>query len=287
MAASPPPTFLVHAPGKLVLMGEYAVLDGGQALVLAIDRGVRCAVWSGRGPLQIDTPDGDDRFVRPALEGQTGRFVFSDWNPVSLPGKPGFGGSAAACVAACVAAGRPATDAFAIHRRVQGSGSGVDVASAVSGGLLHIHGGTSTPLPPPAPPTVIYSGASARTGPRVEIYRAWAGRAAFVADSDALVAAYADAPVAALAAAGDRLEAMAAEAGLPYRTPALDRIRALARDHGGAAKASGAGGGDCAIALLPDPDAERAFILACQSEGLPGISVRVAPGARRDNGDHA
>lgn len=277
----------VLAPGKLVLVGEYAVLDGGPSVVVAIDRGVRCEVWPGAGRLDIETPDGDDRFVRPALASRVGRYRFSAWNPVDLPGKPGFGGSAAACVAACIAAGRPPTDAFAIHHATQGSGSGVDVAAAIHGGMLRFEAGAARPLVPAICPTIIYSGASARTGPRVEAYRRWASRSAFVRDSTALVDAFPSSPVATLQAAGDRLEAMAAAAGLAYRTPALDRIRALAVEHGGAAKASGAGGGDCAVALFDDPDAQRAFIDACGRAGLPVISARVAPAAGWDRPPHA
>ena len=79
---------------KLVLIGEYTVLDGAPAAVLAINRGVRCEVLPGSG---IVTPDGDTRFVAPALEhAPEARYRFSSWNPVDLPGKPGFGGSAAA-----------------------------------------------------------------------------------------------------------------------------------------------------------------------------------------------
>ena len=275
----------VLAPGKLVIVGEYAVVDGGPALVLAIDRGVRCAVHGGAGPLEIETPDGDDRFVRPALAGRTGRFVFGAWNPVDLPGKPGFGGSAAACVAACVAAGRPASDAFSIHHAVQGSGSGVDVAAAVHGGMIRFQQGESRPVPP-VHPVVVYSGASARTGPRVQRYRAWAARAAFVEQSAAVVDDFTADPVRALAEAGRLLHAMAHAAGLAYRTPGLDRIGALARVHGGAAKPSGAGGGDCAIALFDDPDAGAAFARACAAEGLPPIPVSPAPGAHRVRGGH-
>ena len=270
----------VLAPGKLVIAGEYAVVDGAPALVLAIDRGVQCDVMTRDGPLAIQTPDGDDRFVRPALEGQPGRFRFGTWNPVELPGKPGFGGSAAACVAACVAAGRPAGDAFDIHRTVQGSGSGVDVAAAVHGGMIRFQAGAVRAVPV-VHPIVIYSGQSARTGPRVQQYRAWADRGAFREQSAALVDRFHTDPVRMLAEAGALLSAMAASAGVAYRTPGLDRIAALARDHGGAAKPSGAGGGDCAVALFDDPDAGAAFASACAAAGLPPILVSPADGARR------
>ena len=272
---------LILAPGKLVLVGEYAVLDGAPAVVLAIDRGVSCQIEPGGDQLVIETPDGDDRFVRPALEGHAapGSYRFSAWNPVDLPGKPGFGGSAAAAVAACIAAGRPAEDALAIHASVQGGGSGVDVRAAIHGGMLRVEGATVRSLPPVCP-TVIWSGASARTGPRVSRYLQWSARAAFVAESTALVDAFPADPIAALAACGLLLSRMAEAASLDYRTPALDRIVALARAHGGAAKPSGAGGGDCAVALFPDMDREAAFRLACAREELSPIPVAVAPGAR-------
>ncbi|MEC8423682.1 MAG: hypothetical protein VX000_07885, partial [Myxococcota bacterium] len=215
----------VLAPGKLVIVGEYAVVDDAPALVLAVDRGVRCDILDDTCPLRIQTPDGDDRFVRPALLGASGHFVFRSWNPVALPGKPGFGGSAAACVAACVAAGRPATDAFTIHHDVQGSGSGVDVAAAVHGGMLRFQAGAATPEPT-VHPIVVYSGQSARTGPRVQRYRAWADRTRFVQASASLVDAFHDDPVTALAEAAALLAAMAAAAGIDYRTDGLDRIAA-------------------------------------------------------------
>ncbi len=40
---------VVRAPGKVVLIGEYAVLDGAEALVLAVDRYVRVEIRRRRG----------------------------------------------------------------------------------------------------------------------------------------------------------------------------------------------------------------------------------------------
>ncbi len=84
------------APGKLVLVGEYAVLDGAPAIALAVDRGVCCEVVD-QPTMQIDTPEGDDRFVRPALAtAPPAHYRFTHHNPTELREKPGFGGSAAA-----------------------------------------------------------------------------------------------------------------------------------------------------------------------------------------------
>ncbi|MBL8618188.1 MAG: hypothetical protein JNM72_21425 [Deltaproteobacteria bacterium] len=281
-------TLRICVPGKLVLLGEYAVLDGAPAIVLAVDRGVVVEGAAGGEALLIETPDGDDRFVRPALAGTRGQWRFAAHHPVTgIAGKPGFGGSAAACVAACLAAGRPTTDAYGIHHAVQGSGSGVDVAASANGGMLRFvrpaaaGGAPGLRALPPIQPLVVWSGASARTGPRVEAYSRWAGRGAFVDESAALVDSFIDDPIHVTRAAWRALCAMAEGAGLAYRTPALDQITALAESFGGAAKPSGAGGGDCAVALLPDPAAEAAFRAALAAAGLTEISVQVAgpPGA--------
>ena len=73
---------IFFAPGKLVIAGDYAILDGAPAISIAVNRGVKCIVSSGQG---IVTPTGDKRFVQPALSGleTERRFVFEDENPVS------------------------------------------------------------------------------------------------------------------------------------------------------------------------------------------------------------
>lgn len=281
----------VFAPGKLVLLGEYAVLDGAPAVVAAVDRGVRCRIEPAAA-LHILTPDADDRFVRPALHAAhapAARYTFTA-EPAHRGPKLGLGSSAAATVAAVLAArvqhGEPPDPAdlrdiaLRVHRQVQGSGSGLDVTASAYGGLCRVQGGDVVPLEPLSTPlSVVYSGAAAATGPRVERYLAWAERQDFVELSTQIVCDLTQSPVEALRRALAALRAMAAAADIDYLTPALERIVALAHDHGGAAKPSGAGGGDIAVALIPDPQARDAFLAACRASGLPPIPLRIAPGA--------
>ncbi len=283
------------APGKAVLVGEYAVVLGGPAVVAAVDRGVRCEVRPA-DVLRIDTPS-DDRFVRPALlavGAPAAHYRFVDDAPADTQGKAGLGGSAAATVAACLAgstlAGRPlAPDALRavaqdVHHRVQGSGSGIDVAAAAHGGVFRWDGAAAVPVPCP-PLHLAYSGSSASTGPRVQAFRAWAdGRpdaaASFVADSTAYVDGFARNPIGVLHEAGERLGAMAEAAGIAYWTPGLRALCALARDHGGGAKPSGAGGGDVVVAMFPDEEAAAAWARAAEAAGYPVLTASVAAGAR-------
>lgn len=263
----------VVAPGKLVLLGEYAVLDGVDAIVAAVDRGVVVDVTDGAG---IVTPTGDDRFVRAAIGDRPGRYVFSDQHPVDLPEKPGFGGSAAATVAACLACGRPGADAFAVHAAVQGGGSGIDVFASLHGGVRWFPSGEPVDCPPFV---AVWSGRSAATGPRVRRFLASPARAAFVADLREIVAGFPERPFQTVRLAYARTCAMAAEAGLDYDLPVFHHLDALAAAHGGAAKPSGAGGGDIAVAFLPDLAARAAFEAACRASGLTPLPVSVAPAA--------
>ena len=135
------------APGKIVLLGEYAVLDGAPAIVAAVNRGVRCTVSPHPSRLDIDAVN--HRFVGPALAAwsdKPGHYRFEPHNPTETASKVGLGSSAAATVAAALAGSswnnHPLygdtlfKTAFGIHREVQGSGSGIDVAASVYGGML-------------------------------------------------------------------------------------------------------------------------------------------------------
>jgi phosphomevalonate kinase len=161
------------APGKFVLSGEYAVLDGAPAICVAVDR---------RAVVTIETHAGEHHSVRaPGFTTATGRFdtdggrltwlsedrdfgLFDAvWNasqptfdagPMAISldtgafrdaasgSKIGLGSSAALAAALAVAfepmGGRCAQEAaHAGHREFQGgSGSGVDVACSIAGGTI-------------------------------------------------------------------------------------------------------------------------------------------------------
>ncbi len=270
---------IVHAPGKLVLIGEYAVLDGAGAVVAAVDRGVGVERVRIDGPLQISTP-GDSRFVAAALEGATGAYRFFDWNPPATSGKAGFGGSAAATVAALAASGRPLSLAYTLHHRVQGSGSGVDVFASIHGDVRRFPDGASC-RPPPM--SVVWSGESALTGPRVQRYLSWRGRDAFAARTAELVSSFDQDPVGVMRENARMLLDMAVAAGVDYDRAALARIRQHAAAAGGAAKASGAGGGDIAVAIFADHDRKTMFEREILRDGLQLIPVDIAPGVANVN----
>jgi phosphomevalonate kinase len=269
--------------GKLVLVGEYAVLDGAPAIVAAVDHGVRCR-WSPGSP-QIVTPN-DDRFARAALaavDAPDGVWTFEDQRSTQTSGKVGFGGSAAAVVAAvrCALAVTGASwsdeqlfsSCADVHHRVQGSGSGIDVAAATFGGVLRFQAGAVTRLQVRPRFIVVYAGTSAATGPRVARYLAAPDRAAFIAESQAVVDAFAESPIAATEGAYRALCAMSRAAGLDWETPEIARLRALAVALGGAAKPSGAGGGDAVVAFLPDLAAEAEYERRVRAEGFTVVQA--------------
>lgn len=136
----------VFAPGKLVLTGAYAVLEGSPAIVVATDRG---AVADARGVAAHVTPE-----VRAALGDRPAPRVDAS---AMFDGerKLGLGASAAILVAslglrlaeggADLGAEASRAELFAsaraAHAAAQGGGSGVDVAASVYGGTLRYRDG--------------------------------------------------------------------------------------------------------------------------------------------------
>jgi phosphomevalonate kinase len=72
------------------------------------------------------------------------------------------------------------------------------------------------------------------------------------------------------------LEWLGREAGIPVVTPALARLVAAARRAGAAAKPSGAGGGDCGIALVDSPARADAVRAAWRAAGIVPLAIAIA-----------
>jgi phosphomevalonate kinase len=163
------------APGKLVLLGEYAVLEGAPALVLAVDRRARVTLTPGNRHWAIVSPTLQ---LQARLRLQDGNAAWVDATPPELEWvatllarlphaqdlqpyrieldsdafyldhegtreKLGLGSSAALTVAllgalhAVAGMAAPALEeAIETHRAIQqGHGSGIDIAASSTGGL--------------------------------------------------------------------------------------------------------------------------------------------------------
>lgn len=275
------------APGKLVIAGEYAVLDGAPAIAAAVDVRARAsvsnagnrersklveAVISTIGEKVADgsvedlciSVNTDDFFVDRAGEGRV---------------KLGLGSSAAAIVASAGALVRavelPADAATmlelccAAHRKFQaGHGSGIDVATSLTGGVVGIRPADTAPSvesldwPAGLEMLAVWSGHSASTPEllgRLENYRERdaGGFRAHMKNlkslAEACRAAWADKPASAimatLAAYDEALRAMDSDGRIGVGTDAHDSLRGISTDCGAVYKTSGAGGGDFGIAF--------------------------------------
>ncbi len=345
------------APGKLVILGEYAVLTGGEpGVVAAVDRGVRVdlfpqrpgcsrartdAWWTPTLGAQQPRPGG---VVDAALQTVTSylQTMGMALSPFSLSirsdldrrhGKYGLGSSAAvavAVVAAVLASAAPQAlegDRLVLfklaaqaHFGAQGGGSGIDVAAAVYGGWTWY----ASPGPAwmtsaaTAPPSMVvggawphldirglsapaadhllvgFSGTSITTGPRVARVQGWqsahpAAFRRFLRRSRTTVQSFVqhweggqvEASIANLASSRRLLCALGDDVGLVMEGPAARRMHHLAARQGGVAKPSGAGGGDCSVALLPNRGAWAAVMESWTAAGIAVLNWGVGgPGAQ-------
>jgi phosphomevalonate kinase len=188
--------------------------------------------------------------------------------------------------------------ASAAHREAQGGlGSGADVAAAVYGGLLHYTraargSATIRRLPPlSGVEMVVFStGTASSTVDCLKAVTAFAAASpethrqllppiadAVVRFEGGLFARDASELFAAIGAAHAGMEMLGQAANVPIVTPVLAHAAVVANEVGGAAKPSGAGGGDVGIAFLPDPEAAEEFRARARGLGLGILDLYVDP----------
>jgi phosphomevalonate kinase len=137
---------IARAPGKVVLSGAYAVLEGAPALVAAVDR--YAIADASRQAVRV-TPEVEEALLRRAPAAAPW-FDASALRDEARGKKLGLGSSAAILVASLAAlelalyptlgesdlGTRVLPDALVAHRAAQRGGSGVDVAASALGGIL-------------------------------------------------------------------------------------------------------------------------------------------------------
>ena len=260
---------------------ERGPLEGGDAgAILAAWRAVRAAAPSlaaVRAEVVVDS-----------------RAFLADGRKLGL-------GRSAATVAAAAAAflagvgrqdrGEMLDAALAAHALFQeGRGSGADVAAAARGGVLEFRrsGGRITvaarALPRGLHLLVGWSGEGGATDPLLRRFAAGPGAPSALGELSAAAERAATAVergdgaalLDAVASSADLLARLGAETGIPIVTPALARLVAAARRAGAAAKPSGAGGGDCGIALATSAAQADAVCAAWRAEGIVPIPLTIA-----------
>jgi phosphomevalonate kinase len=316
------------APGKMMVSGEYAVLEGAVAVVASVN--VRAyARWSmgapSGSPAQIGGSQESPRtppeavLTRKLAEEAVGVVqaeLAIDASELRRSGrKLGLGSSAAAAAAAAGAvlasAGEDLTAssvqrrvlelALRGHKAIAPEGSGADVAASSLGGFVRfrLEAGQLAEAERMAWPAqvatrVVWTGKEARTSEFVRAVRAFEGRDASgygaIRDTlhaeaahfaEAIVRADAAEIVAAAGAYGSAMGDLGRAAGVSIMTSELQQIADLARRHGGAAKPSGAGGGDVAIAFFARESDALSFDAACRAEALDLLDLGLgAPGVR-------
>ncbi|MEO8706177.1 MAG: hypothetical protein ABI867_39470 [Kofleriaceae bacterium] len=296
---------IASAPGKLILTGEYAVLDGAPALVVAMNR--RAIARHGTGEpspfLRAVAAELATRFgaahpaARAACEVSVDSSAFYDGTM-----KLGLGSSAAVTVAATAYAlgpdAEPATIlavALAAHAAAQGSrgvrGSGADIAAAVHGGTIMFRAAVIEPRTWPANLVLLpfFTGNSADTVELVaRIAAARAAAPGVVEPALAAIAAAshdvcealtgsAETTIAAFEQAAAATDRLAAAANLALVPDCVVAARSAMSQLGGTAKTTGAGGGDIGVAVIPaTADVTRATRMLIEV-GCRPLSLSVDP----------
>jgi len=301
--STPIGTPVVLAPGRIVLVGEYAALADGSTVEAAFGCYARAQFIPAKDSnvgmtlvaeiveqIKIELAE-----LAPALPPGTVLLTNEDFRALGAA-VAGMGGSAAMAVATVGAvlesmglaleSRKPLVFriADAARRRVQGyRGSGSDTAAAAYGGLIRTRCAVTgqrqpSPMAPPAGlHLVVFAAGPSR--PPGEIARAlqhFASKdpAAYLEAVarlrelsqrflDEVASGQATGAITAAGKYGEVLQDLCDEAAASIMNPAFSRAAGLARELGGVAKPTGAGNGEVGVALFATPEACQYFRKAC------------------------
>ncbi|TMA37713.1 MAG: hypothetical protein E6J79_09670 [Deltaproteobacteria bacterium] len=305
---------LMGAPAVLAAVDRYAEVrvgfgeKPGPLVVTSLAEGTRWEAPVARNEM----PGGDAGAVLAALHAvaerggiaaHLGADVTVDSRPFLVgERKLGLGRSSATLVAAVAAflatAGRPTREgilerALAANALFQeGRGSGADLAAAVHGGLVEVRRKDAAlrvqprTLPRGVHLVAGWTGESAPTGLLLARFAAATAyeprslgplREVAARAAEAIERGDAQSLADAVDRSADLLERLGSEVDIPIVTPALARLVATARRVGAVAKPSGAGAGDCGIALAGSAAQAARVRAAWQEVGIVPLSVEIAP----------
>ncbi len=283
-----------------MLAGEYDVVSGGPALLVAVNRRASARLAKTPQPsshflqalhrLLVARDGAQSASARAASRVVVDTETFSEGEH-----KLGLGSSAAALVSAtalCMAADQQELDPASVlalasqaHGDAQASlgarGSGADVATCVLGGCIEFEMGKEPrahQLPVGLSLVFPWTGRSASTARLLAAVTVFAdanpsGHARALlrireACSSLRVASDPAQAIAAIAAAGEAVAALGQDAGVELYLPIHAELCKRAQDHGGSLKPTGAGGGDLALAAFATSEQAQAFRIELLSTGI-------------------
>ena len=293
-----------------MIAGEWAVLEGYPCIVAAVSRKV-CVEIEAAEDMVEERP-----FVKEAVEktleylGESKSFRIT----TGKVEKVGLGSSAAVTVAVVGAVlqfhGRAVEKdvvyqiAAAAHYAAQGGkGSGFDVAASVYGGVIaYKHRGegmgevTSLPIPTGLQLLVGWTGEAASTTEMMKEMGRWKEQhreeydqimSAIGKTVEELIAAWKednkDQMIMLLKKNRELLQELGAKSGVQIETAVLKKLSDIADKHG-AGKVSGAGGGDCGIAVVSDLG--RQIKVEWKKEDIMPLDVHIdEKGVEEDEGE--